>query len=100
MKKYFKAYLTMKKCVPFLLLVVLLSSIAVVSFHNHNCSKESDNCSACRLQQSFSSLTIGPAIHEVILQKPLSDSIPILNERATDPSQKIVCFSHAPPQFC
>jgi predicted molibdopterin-dependent oxidoreductase YjgC len=98
-KKFFKALLPIKEYLPYLMLVLLLSSIMVTSFHNHDCSKNSDNCTACRLQQSFSSLTIESTTYDVILQKPLSDSITILNEQATDPSQKIVCSSHAPPQY-
>jgi len=85
--------------IPLLMLALFLSSITVVSFHHHDCSEDSDNCTACRLQQSFSSLTIVSTTSVVILQKPLSDSIPILNEQATDPSQKLVCSSHAPPQY-
>jgi len=83
---------------PLFILVLLLSSIVIVSFHDHNCSEDFDNCSACRLQQSFSSLSIEPTTNGIILHKSLSETIPILNEQTTDPSQKIVCSSHAPPE--
>jgi hypothetical protein len=98
-KKFFKILSLLKVGLPYLMLVVLLSSIMITSFHNHNCDEDSDNCTACRLQQNFSSLTFEPTTHDVLLQKKFSDSILILNEQATDPSQKNVCSSHAPPQF-
>jgi hypothetical protein len=97
--KIYKSILQTKKYLPLLMLAMLLSSLAIVSFHNHNCTENSDNCIACSLQLSFSTITIEPAAHGAILPQPLTKSLIVLNERITDPSQKIVCSSHAPPQF-
>jgi hypothetical protein len=97
--KISKFILQTKKYLPLLMLVVLLSSIAIASFHNHKCTENPDNCITCNLQHSFSSITIESAAQGVILPRPLSESLITLNERITDPSQKIVCSSHAPPQF-
>jgi hypothetical protein len=97
--KIYKFILQAKKYLPLLLLVLLLSSMAVASFHNHNCTENSDNCIACSLQHSFSAMTIQSAAQGVILPRPLSESLVLLNEEVTDPSQKLVCSSHAPPQF-
>jgi hypothetical protein len=97
--KIYKSILQAKNYLPLLLLVVLLSSIAIASFHNHNCTENSDNCIACNIQHSFSSITIESAAQDIILPQPLSESLITLNGRITDPSQKLVCSSHAPPQF-
>jgi hypothetical protein len=88
-----------KRYLPLLMLVVLFSSITLAAFHNHYCTENSDRCIACNLQHSFSSITIESAAHSIIFPQPLSKSQINLNERITDPSQKIVCSSHAPPQF-
>jgi hypothetical protein len=90
----------MKKYLPVLTLAVLLSGIVVSSFHHHHCTESSDNCTFCRLQQTFFSITIEPDIQDAVLHRPFSKSLVILNERITDPSQKLVCSSHAPPQDC
>jgi hypothetical protein len=97
--KIYKSILQGKKYLPLLLLVVLLSSMAIASFHNHNCTENSDNCIACSLQHSFSTMTIESAAQGTLLPRPLPEPLVTLNEKITDPSQKIVCSSHAPPQF-
>ena len=97
--KISKFVLQIKQFLPLVLLVVLLSSMAITSFHSHKCTENSDNCTACNLQHSFSSFTIQSTAQSVVLPLPLSESLITLNERITDPSQKIVCSSHAPPQF-
>jgi hypothetical protein len=97
--KIYKFILQTKKYLPLFMLVVLLSSMAIASSHNHKCTENSDNCIACSLQHSFSTMTIESAAHGVELPRPLPESLVTLNERISDPSQKIVCSSHAPPQF-
>jgi len=97
--KISKSILQAKKYLPLLLLAVLLSGMAIASFHNHNCTENSDNCIACNLHHSFFSITIEPAARGAVLPRPLPESLVTLNEKITDPSQKIVCSSHAPPQF-
>ena len=87
------------KYLPVLMLVILFSSMTIVTFHTHNCNENSDNCIACNLQQTFSSLAIESTVQTEALPPPTTESIVILNERITDPSQKVVCSSHAPPQF-
>ena len=97
--KISKFVLQVKQCLPLLLLVLLLSSMIITSFHNHHCTENSDNCIACSLQHSFSTMTIESAAQGAVVPRPLSESLISLNEKITDPSQKIVCSSHAPPQF-
>jgi hypothetical protein len=97
--KIYKFIPQMKKYLPIFMLVVLLSSIAVASSHNHKCTENSDNCIACNVQHSFSTMTIEMAAHGAELPRPLTESLVVLNDRVTDPSQKLICSSHAPPQF-
>ena len=97
--KIYKSILQAKKYLPLLMLVLLLSSMAIASSHNHHCTENSDNCIACSLQHSFSTMTIESAAQGAVLPRPLPESLVTLNEKITDPSQKIVCSSHAPPQY-
>jgi hypothetical protein len=94
-----KSILNAKKCLPIFMLAVLFSGIAIASFHIHECTENSDLCAACSLQHSFSSPTIEPTGHVIVLPKSLPEPVVLLNEKITDPSQKTVCSSHAPPQF-
>jgi hypothetical protein len=94
-----KSILHAKKCLPIFMLAVLFSGIAIASFHTHDCTENSEQCAACSLQHSFSSPTIEPTGDVAILPKPLPEPIVTLNEKITDPSQKTVCSSHAPPQY-
>lgn len=81
------------------MVAVLLSSIALTAFHSHNCAENSDNCTVCSFRVSYSAVTVEPALNIQLFQKPISEYAITLNDRVTDPSQKIVCSSHAPPQF-
>ena len=94
-----KIFLRVKELTPYLMLLLMLSSIILTSFHNHNCTDSSDNCTVCSFRVSFSAVTIEPAIDVQLIQKPISDYAITLNDRVTDPSQKLVCSSHAPPQI-
>jgi hypothetical protein len=97
--KIYIFFSVVKKYIPLLMLAVLFSGIAIASFHNHNCTENSDLCTACRFQHSFSSPTIETTAHVAVLPKALPEPLVDLNERITDPSQRIVCSSHAPPQY-
>jgi len=97
--KIYRFILQTKKYLPLFMLVVLLSSMAVASSHNHKCTENSDNCIACSLQHSFSTITIETAAHGAELPRSLAEPLIVLNDRVTDPSQKLVCSSHAPPQY-
>jgi hypothetical protein len=88
-----------RKYTPLLMLAVIFSGIAIASFHNHDCTENSDLCTVCRFQHSFSSPSIEPTAHVAVLPQPLTKPLVTLDERITDPSQKIVCSSHAPPQY-
>jgi len=97
--KIYHSILQVKKYLPLFMLVVLLSSIVIVSFHNHHCDENIDNCAICNFQHLSYSVSVQQIEQGSILQKPLLEFLVILNERVTDPSQKLVCSSHAPPQF-
>jgi len=99
--KISKFALRTEKYLPIFILAALLSSITVMSFHSHHCDEESDNCPLCAFQQSLSSssVTVESGISDIILHKPVLVSIITQYDRVTDPSQKTVCYSHAPPNY-
>jgi hypothetical protein len=97
-KKIPNALLLAKEYIPHLMLVLLLASIAVASFHHHDCSDACDNCAICRFQHSISSVTLEPASHGVIFRQALSDPVVVVNDSIADLAWKIVYFSHAPPR--
>jgi hypothetical protein len=97
--KIYKSVLRTKEYIPYLMLVLVLSSIVLTSFHNHKCNENSDNCTFCNFRVSYSAVIVEPAVNIQLFQKPISEYAITLNERVTDPSQKLVCSSHAPPQF-
>jgi hypothetical protein len=85
--------------IPSLILIIFLSSITLTSFHNHHTEKSTDNCSVCNFQITYSATALAPTADCTLFLKPLPENAIIFNDTITDPSQKIVCSSHAPPQF-
>jgi hypothetical protein len=97
--KIYKSLLVAKKNIPYLMLLLMLSSIAIASFHNHDCNENSDNCVICSFRTSYSAATVESAIDIQLFRKTISEYAITYNDTVTDPSQKLVCSSHAPPQF-
>ena len=95
--KIIKSVLCESAGIPFLMLVLLLSSIALTSFHNHHCDSTTDNCTICSYRVSYSAVIVELIQSNNLFTDPLSEHIIVLNDRVTDPSQKLVCSSHAPP---
>jgi hypothetical protein len=98
-QKIRRTLLPAKVYIPHLMLVLLLSSIAVASFHHHDANDVSDNCAICVFQHSISSVTLEPASSSVIFQELLSESVIAFNDNIADPAWKLVYFAHAPPQY-
>ena len=96
-KEYFKSEHLKNACIAFLMLALLLSSIVLASFHNHQCDKTAHNCAICLFQITYAATPIEAAVTSAIFQKPLPERVVNFNDKATDPSQKLVCSSHAPP---
>jgi hypothetical protein len=84
--------------ISLVMLILLLSSIVFISFHNHPCDKNTDNCAICNFQSSYYAVTVSQDTGFTLLFKPISQHAVTLNERATDPSRTLVCSVHAPPQ--
>jgi hypothetical protein len=85
--------------VPLLMISLLLAGFIVASFHNHHSETPTDNCLFCSFQVSYSATAIEPISDSQVFEKPLLDRLVAFNESKTDPSQKLVCSSHAPPQY-
>ncbi|MGD0338422.1 MAG: hypothetical protein ABSB78_06510 [Bacteroidota bacterium] len=84
---------------PLLLLALFFSSILVSSFHEHHCNGTTDDCAICRFQNASFTMPATLVSAVALFQRPLPERAITLNYNATDPSQKLVCASHAPPQF-
>jgi hypothetical protein len=85
--------------IPLLLLTLFLSGIILSSFHEHRCDGTPDDCAICRFQASSFTMPVTTASVNALFQRPLPERAITLNDNATDPSQKLVCYSHAPPQY-
>jgi hypothetical protein len=85
--------------VPFLMLSLLLTSLILTSYHDHQSDTAADNCPLCSFQTSYSAVTIEPTFDSPVFQKPLLERAITFNENATNPLHKRVCSQHAPPQF-
>jgi hypothetical protein len=85
--------------VPFLMLSLLLASLILTSYHDHQSDTAADNCLLCNFQTTYSAVTIEPTSDSAVFQKPFLESTVTLNEDVTNPSQKRVCTSHAPPLY-
>jgi hypothetical protein len=83
--------------ISFVLLALLLSSIVIVTFHNHQCHETTDNCAICNFRSSYSAVTVALESNDTFFLEPLAERAVTLNERVTDPSRTRVCSAHAPP---
>lgn len=100
MKKWFsKSERSGNAYIPLLMLALSLSSIVLVSFHNHQCHETTDNCAICHFRSSYSAETVTPETSDTLFLKPLAERAVTLNERVTDPSRTRVCSTHAPPHI-
>ena len=89
-----------KTVVTFFMFCLLATSLILTSFHYHRIDSTTDNCPICSFQTSYSAVTFEQTPDSSIFQKPLLEHAVTNNENVTNPSQKRVCSSHAPPQFC
>ena len=87
------------KVLPLLMLSLLLMSILLSSFHDHHKTTTVDHCPICSFQTSYSAVTFESTPDSPVFQKPLHGDAVSYNENITNPSQKLVNSSHAPPQF-
>jgi hypothetical protein len=85
--------------IPILMLALFLGSIIIVSFHNHAFNDGADNCNICFFQASYSAATVENNATSIIIQNTSSDYPFLLFDRASDPSQRLISSSHAPPQI-
>lgn len=100
MKNKCKIYLfKVRENIPVLMLFLILAGIAITTFHHHDCTEESDNCTICRIQHSFYATVIESDTYSNFFRQPTVESLITQNDRVSDPSQKLVCSSHAPPQY-
>jgi hypothetical protein len=82
-----------------LMLVLLLTSITVSTFHIHHGCENQDNCAICTFQVSSSALSLDTAPGSDPYDEPVLLSAITLLERASEPFHTSVFPSHAPPQF-
>lgn len=85
--------------VPALMLVLLLTSMSVSTFHNHRDCENPDNCAICTFHVSSSVLSLITAADSDQYDEPVLLSAITLPERVSEPFHTSVFPSHAPPQF-
>jgi hypothetical protein len=90
----------LKTVVPALMLVLLLASIGVSAFHNHQDCANPDNCAICTFQVSSCTLSLDAASGSNSVDEPVFLSFSNLPERVSLPFHTHIFASHAPPQFC